>query len=141
MRQPMEPCLSPVRIDDRLLLAALRDPALASSVFVLSLPTVPGEQAAMAFDGVAESLRRYARRPWRAGCDEAGCSAAETTLLRLFAALRTRDSSTAEAMLQWLLRPEGWGVMVQHATALIEAMAVSGVGGRDQGVSVYARSG
>ncbi len=113
----------PVRQDQRLLLAALRDPPLAPSVFTLSLPYAAAERAASAFEGLVEVLNRYARIPWVCGNEDVGCSACEASLLRFLSALQTEDGFLAAALLQWLLRPQGRNALQQHAVALMQALS------------------
>ncbi len=115
------------------LLAALREPASAPILFMVSLSLPAADCAAAAFDGLLYQLRRHGRRPWRAGSEADGCSAAETAVLRLVAALAALQQGATSvesrfltsALPEWLVRPEGQAELTWHSAALARALATA----------------
>jgi hypothetical protein len=108
---------------DALVLAALRDPGDAPTIFALCLPSRAAVLAADSAAALRTALTGCGRRRPIFGQGDQPRTADECVLLDLVASLDHGDEDLAGRLLEWLAPPPGRTSLRRHATSLARALA------------------
>ncbi len=102
-----------------LLVSVLRD---GLDILDIILPPAAAQAAGQALYELHRIWCRHARRPFRAGSG-AQVSADEAAMVALFGAIARNDTAHVDALLLWLLRPQGRAEARKHTGRLARALA------------------